>query len=210
VVEDKKKIRTLLIDDHTIFRQGLIKLLSSERDLDAQLHCGSVGEGLLLLGARGADVVLLDVDLGTERGIDFLVRARRKGYQGPVLILTAGVSKEEEELLRSQGISGVLRKDVSMEDLAAAIRAAAAVHGPHDFIDIPAQESADRHRALTTKEKQVLRLVVEGHTNKEIAGELQSSEAAVKGILQQLFHKSGTTTRTQLVRLVLEQYRDQM
>ncbi|MBV8477812.1 MAG: helix-turn-helix transcriptional regulator [Acidobacteriaceae bacterium] len=65
-------------------------------------------------------------------------------------------------------------------------------------------------KPLTPREAQVLRSVVEGHSNKEIAGESGCSASAVKGILQQLFRKSGTGTRGQLVRVVSEQYRDQI
>ena len=203
-----KKIRILLIDDHTIFRQGLANLLNAQPDLDLQLHCGSTGEALLHLAAGVSDVVLLDVDLGAERGVDFLVMARRNGFQGPVLILTAGVSKSEEELLRRQGISGILRKDVSIDLLAAAIRETASGQPPVSSISADAEERSERYKPLTPREAQVLRFVVEGHSNKEIAGELDCSESAVKGILQQLFRKSGTSTRSQLVRVVLEQYRD--
>jgi DNA-binding NarL/FixJ family response regulator len=204
-----RKIRVLLIDDHTIFRQGLAKLLNSQPGLELPFHCGSVGEALLLLAANGTDLVLLDVDLGTERGTDFLTLARRNGFQGPVLLLTAGVSKEEEEALRAWGISGILRKDISVDALAASIREAAGVQ-PGADLATATEEVVERRKALTIREVEVLRLVMEGHANKQIAGELGCSESAVKGILQQLFHKSGTSTRSQLVRVVLEQYHDQI
>jgi DNA-binding NarL/FixJ family response regulator len=210
VTASEKKIRILLIDDHTIFRQGLVKLLNSQPDLDLQLHCGSVGEALLLLAAGSADLVLLDVDLGKERGIDFLTRARDGGFQGPVLILTAGVSKDEEELLRSRGVLAILRKDVSIEGLIAAIREAAALRAPRDCVLNAFQEPRASRKPLTEREAQVLRFVVEGHSNKEIADGIGCSESAVKGVLQQVFHKTGTSTRSQLVRVVLEQYRDRI
>ncbi len=206
----EKKIRILLIDDHTIFREGLAKLLNTQPDLELQGHCGSISEALLLLAGGVSDLVLLDVDLGAERGIDLLMRARRNGFQGPVLILTAGISNGEEELLRSQNISGILRKDVSVEVLATAIREAVGGQPLSRSAPGAAQERAERHKPLTAREAQVLRSVVEGHSNKQIAGELGCSEPAVKGILQQLFRKSGTGTRSQLVRVVLEQYRDQI
>src|SRR4051794_21936009 len=120
MIAGQKKIRILLIDDHTIFRQGLAKLLNAQPDLELRFHCGSVGEALLLLAAGVSDIVLLDVDLGAERGIDLLTRARQNGFQVPVLLLTGGVSTGEEQLLRNQGILGILRKDVSIEVLATA------------------------------------------------------------------------------------------
>jgi two-component system nitrate/nitrite response regulator NarL len=207
-----KKIRVLLLDDHTIFRQGLVNLLNNQPDLDLPLHCGSVGEALIGLAAAAPDVVLLDVDLGLESGIDFLAQARRNGFQGPVLVLTASISRHEEELLQNNGISGILRKDVSIDVLTARIREAAGAHGdfgiPGDAGD--ALTGAKRQKALTSREVEVLRLILEGHGNKQIAHELECSESSVKGIIQQLFHKSGTRTRSQLVRATLEQYRDQI
>jgi two-component system nitrate/nitrite response regulator NarL len=208
-----KKIRILLLDDHTIFRQGLVKLLSNQPDLDLPVHCGSIGEALVGLTAASPDIVLLDIDLGAESGVEFLAEARRTGFQGPVLVLTAEISKHEEELLQSNGISGILRKDVSIDVLAARIRETAGIQ-QHGDLAIPGIAAHDafpkRPKALTAREIEVLRLVVEGHANKQIAHELGCSESSVKGILQQLFQKSGTRTRSQLVRATLEQYRDQI
>jgi two-component system, NarL family, nitrate/nitrite response regulator NarL len=120
------------------------------------------------------------------------------------------VSAGEEELLRNQGISGILRKDVSIEVLATAIREAAEGRLSYNSAFAPAEKRSTPYKLLTPREAQVLRFVVEGHSNKEIAGELDCPGSAVKGILQQFFHKSGTGTRSQLVRVVLEHYRDQI
>lgn len=201
-----KNIRILLIDDHTVFRQGLAHLINSQPGLEPRLHCASVREGLVLLAAGAVDLVLLDVDLGSERGIDFLPRARRNGFQGPILILTAGISEEDEQLLRAHRISGVLRKDVSIETLAINIRRAVADGFSSESPLVYPNQPVRQQKTLTTRETEVLRLVMEGYANKEIAGELGCSEPAVKGIIQQLFHKSGARTRSQLVRLVLEHY----
>jgi two-component system, NarL family, nitrate/nitrite response regulator NarL len=209
------KIRILLVDDHTIFRQGLVKLLNNQPGLELRLHCSAVGEALLLLTVGKPDLVLLDIDLGNERGIDFLAQARRNGFQGPVLILTAAVSRDEEAELQAHGISGIVRKDVSVEVLAARIRRAAETY-PNGDLDNAAAIAHDaltddtRPKPLTLREIEVLRLVLEGHANKKIAHELRCTESAVKGIIQQLFRKSGTATRSQLVRAALEQYRDQI
>jgi len=210
-----RKIRILLVDDHTIFRQGLVNLLNNQPDLDLPLHCGSVGEALLGLAAAAPDIVLLDVDLGPESGIDFLAEARRNGFHGPVLVLTAGISRHEEQLLQNNGISGILRKDISIDELTARIREVAGIQAQRDFAVAAADAQdappgAKRQKALTSREVEVLRLILEGHANKQIAHELECSESAVKGIIQQLFHKSGTRTRSQLVRATLEQYRDQI
>jgi DNA-binding NarL/FixJ family response regulator len=167
------------------------------------------------LAAAAPDIVLLDVDLGAESGIDFLAEARRNGFNGPVLVLTASISRHEEQLLQNNGVSGVLRKDVSIDVLTARIREAAGIQAHGDFA-MPGADAHDalpgakRQKALTPREVEVLRLILEGHGNKQIAHELECSESSVKGIIQQLFNKSGTRTRSQLVRATLDQYRDQI
>jgi two-component system, NarL family, nitrate/nitrite response regulator NarL len=208
------KIRILLLDDHTIFRQGLVRLLRTQPDLDLPLHCGSIGEALLALAALPPDLVLLDVDLGAESGIDFLAQARRNGFHGPVLVLTAGISENEEQLLESHGISGILRKDVSIDVLAQRIRELARIQSDAGFPSSRAGSrdtwASQRPKPLTSREIEVLRLLLEGLATKQIAHELSCTESSVKGIIQQLFHKSGTATRSQLVRAALEQYRDEL
>jgi two-component system, NarL family, nitrate/nitrite response regulator NarL len=74
----------------------------------------------------------------------------------------------------------------------------------------PPENSRPPIKRLTRRESAVLRLLIEGSTNKEIANETESTEAAVKGIVQQLFHKTGTRMRSQLLRIALERYRDQL
>lgn len=201
-----KKTRVLVLDDHTILRQGLAGLLNAEPDMEMKLGCGSVGEALLILAAGLADVVLLDLDLGTERGADFLAQARRNGFKGPVLVLTAGVSKEERVVLENLGISGILLKDASVNQLAERVREA--VGAPSPPLPAPEPPRPELVKPFTARESATLRLVVEGRANKEIAGELECSEAVVKGVLQQLFRKTGTHTRSQLVRVALEYHRD--
>jgi two-component system nitrate/nitrite response regulator NarL len=198
-----KKIGVLLLDDHTIFRQGVVRLLGGEPDLELHLHTGSAGEALIMLAGCHVDVILLDLDLGQDRGVDFLVQARQNGFTGPVLVLAAGVSPQEEEVLRRYGIAGILLKSVSVDDLAERIREAASVSGVQGCPEPAGRRTA---RGLTEREAAVLRLVVEGLENKEIAGALECTDAAVKGMLQQLFRKTGTRMRSQLVRFALEHY----
>jgi two-component system, NarL family, nitrate/nitrite response regulator NarL len=205
-----KRTRILLVDDHTIFRQALANLLAREPDLTVEFECGSVLEALLFLTTGHPDLVLLDIDLGNQRGSDFLVSARRGGFNGPVIVLTAGIPLQEEVSLLQSGVAGVLRKDVSVELLCAAIREAVRSYVPGfqytgpDRVDLRSREV--KRVSLTAREMEVLRLVIEGSGNKEIAGELACSESAIKGVVQQLFHKTGTNTRSQLVRVALERY----
>ena len=113
--ESTRQIRLLLIDDHVLFREGLVRLLGSEPDLEVVAHCSSVTEALQSLSTTAVDIVLLDVDLGTERGFDFLVRARREGFAGPVLVVTAGMAASEAALLISHGAAGIFLKQHSAQ-----------------------------------------------------------------------------------------------
>jgi two-component system, NarL family, nitrate/nitrite response regulator NarL len=188
----------LLVDDHAMFREGLVRMLEKEPDIRVVGQCSSAREALTMLSSSGATMVLLDVDLGADRAIDFVVGARKKG-----LVVTAGVG-------------GILRKHHSAGVLCGAIRqmAAGEVYLEKNYLG-PLFRTVDRSRppgrpTLTERDKTVLRFVFQGLTNREIAGKLQISEGAVKASMRQVFDKLGVRTRAQLVKVALEQYRDQL
>src|SRR5580658_10469733 len=210
-------IRILLLDDHTLFRESASRLLAAQPGFEVAAHCGTIAEALQILRQRAVDIVLLDFDLGESDGRKFLRLAKEQVFQGRILVVTAGVDAEvAAELIRS-GISGVFRKHDSAALLAQAIREVMAgkvwldqeqlrtalrteVRAPQD----------NRTRGFTAREQQVLSCVFEGLANKEIAARIRVSESSVKATLQQLFSKTGVRTRSQLVRIVLEQHRDQL
>jgi two-component system nitrate/nitrite response regulator NarL len=161
--------------------------------------------------------VLLDLDLGQERGADFLDRLRNTRFDGKVLLVTADVNDNEVPSLIRKGISGVFMKHWSPALLIQGIRET--MEGKALFrqdqlrraLERAEVPSADQRRSkLTVRERHVLSFVFEGLANKQIADRLQVSEAAIKASLQQLFAKTGVRTRSQLVRVALEQYRDQL
>jgi DNA-binding NarL/FixJ family response regulator len=210
-----EKVRILLIDDHALFREGLARLLGSEPDFEMLVPCSSVDEALRVLDTATADFVLLDYDLGKERGSRFLVQAREHGFTGKVLVVTAGLSDSEAADLLRRGASGIFLKHSPPSLLSKAIRK---VRQGEVWLDQRylkaflteqfAPEPPDRGRRLTDRERDVLRGVMEGQASKEIAAQLQVSESSVKATLQQLFLKTGVRSRSQLVRVALEQYRD--
>jgi DNA-binding NarL/FixJ family response regulator len=204
------------LDDHALFREGLARLLSAEPDFEVIAHCASVAGALEALSVQPVDLVLLDVDLGNERGLDFLSRARKHGFSGPVLVVTAGMSEGEAALLIGQGAAGIFLKRDSTQLLADGIRIVA---GGRAWIDQgyltslvgprPEQRAPDRS-ALTERERAVLRGVFDGLANKEIASRLGLSESSIKAVLQQMFDKTGVRTRSQLVRVALERYSQEL
>lgn len=210
-------IHILLLDDHTLFRESAGRLLAAEPGFEVAAHCGTIGEALQILRRKAVDVVLLDFDLGETDGRQFLRLAKEQGFRGKVLVVTAGVDAGVAgELIRS-GISGVFRKHDSATLLAQAIRDVMAGKvwlnqeqlqtALNSEVAVPRET---RSRRFTEREQQVLSYVFEGFANKEIAARIGVSESSVKATLQQLFSKTGVRTRSQLVRIVLEQYRDQI
>jgi two-component system, NarL family, nitrate/nitrite response regulator NarL len=214
----QKTIRLLVIDDHALFRESLARLLQAQPGLEVVAGCASGADALRIVIANGnIDVVLLDFDLGQEKGGEFLDLLIKTNFEGKVLLVTAGVNDSELPSLIRKGISGVFLKHGSPASLIQGIRDT--VEGKTLFgqdmlrraFEHGEAAHAEPSRAkLTERERQVLSFVFEGLANKQIAGKLGISESAVKASLQQLFAKTGVRTRSQLVRVALESYRDQL
>src|SRR5271157_3884494 len=115
-------VHILLLDDHTLFRESAGRLLAAEPGFEVAAHCGTIGEALQILRRKAIDVVLLDFDLGESDGRQFLRLAKEQGFQGKVLVVTAGVDAGVAAELMRSGISGVFRKHDSAALLAQAIR----------------------------------------------------------------------------------------
>lgn len=115
-------IRLLLVDDHAMFREGVARMLEKEPDFIVSDQVKTATEALDRVISSGATVVLLDVDLGTERAIDFADHARERGFEGRILVLTAGISEREAVQLMRSGVSGIIHKHNSTDVLCSAIR----------------------------------------------------------------------------------------
>jgi two-component system nitrate/nitrite response regulator NarL len=215
---DQMSIRLLLIDDHALFRESVARLLQAEPGFEVVAHCASGTEAIQIIeSSKEIDIVLLDLDLGKERGADFLDRLRAAHFGGKVLLVTADVNDAEVPSLIRKGISGVFMKHGSPALLIQGIRET--MQGKALFAqdllrraleEVETPGVSQPRSKLTERERQVLSFVFEGLANKQIADRLQISETAVKASLQQLFGKTGVRTRSQLVRVALEQYRDQL
>ena len=207
-----QEIRILLVDDHGLFRESLSRLLQAEPDFRIAGTCASATEALAVVDQEQIDVVLLDYDLGEEQGSSFLESARKKGFAGRVLMVTAGMSDAGTLRALESGAAGIFLKHSPPAQLVEAIYK---VMSGEMWLDSRAVRSlvagasgkSDEQRTsqpLTERERAVLKGVFEGFTNKEIAVKLQTSEGTVKAVMQQLFDKTGVRTRSQLVRIALE------
>ena len=209
-----ERIRILPIDDHMLFRESLVRLLETEPDIEVAGRCASVAEARQALLTVPVDVVLLDYDLGDEVGTDLLALLGFKGSDTKVIMVTAGMGAGATLSCVDAGVAGIVLKHSDPHFLVEAIRR---VHAGETWWDpgilhgaAAGGKGADRSpgnvRSLTDRQQQVLRSILDGLSNKEIAARLQVSETAVKASIQELFSKAGVRTRSQLVRVAIERY----
>ena len=209
-----RDIHIFLVDDHSLFRESLGRLLEANPHLRVVGQCASVEEALAELSRTSVDVVLLDYELGEESGFRLLTELNCGPTETKVLMVTAGVSDEVALHVMDAGASGIFLKKGRPEELITAIQRVA--NGEHWLDDDTFRsllairqnrsEVLERARPLTSRQSQVLRGILNGLANKEIAWKLRVSETSVKATIQELFQKAGVRTRSQLVRIAIEQH----
>jgi DNA-binding NarL/FixJ family response regulator len=207
-------IRILLIDDHTIFRESLQRLLAGEPGLQVVGDCATLAEAEAIISETKVDVVLLDYDLGEETGTDLLRFLNDTESKARVLILTAGMVVNATLNALDTGAAGVILKHSGTRQLLDAIRRVAKGEPWWDTSVVRlaltgAQARNDTHgkaRELTERQRLVLHCILDGLSNKEIAARLECSETSVKASIQELFSKAGVRTRSQLVRVAIERF----
>jgi two-component system, NarL family, nitrate/nitrite response regulator NarL len=209
-----QETRIAMVDDHGLFRESLGRLLESHEDFLVVARCGTVSEALAGLSQTPADVVLLDYDLGDQTALSLLHQIRTRWRETRILMVTAGLSEEAAVQVMEAGAVGIFLKHNNPERLAVAIRRVAAGEvwlDDDSFQSLLAggthrTASHGRTRPLTMRQSEVLRGILDGLTNKEIAAKLKTSETSVKAVIQELFQKAGVRTRSQLVRIAIEKH----
>ena len=204
-------MRLFLLDDHALFREGLHRLLASDPMWQLVGQSGRVDEALTQLRSTPVDLLILDYDLGEHTAVYMMEQLRAMSWAGKVLLVTAGLPDRDALQLIRLGISGIFHKQHPPDALERCIREIAQGQMLIEQRYLQSLINANESKAapvLTPRERQIMRFLLEGLANKEIAGELRISESAVKAALQQLFAKTGVRTRSQLVRLSLESYSD--
>src|SRR5579864_8246765 len=114
--------RIVVIDDHTLFRDTLTAALRQEPDFVVAGECSAIDDAVDLIRTNPIDLVLLDINLGTEQGGSFLVRAQAAGYSGKILVVTAGLSEREAAWLLRRGCVGIFLKSEPLRVLFDRIR----------------------------------------------------------------------------------------
>lgn len=197
-------IRILVVEDHHVVRQGLVALIRSVPDMAVVGEASDGQQGVALFRELKPDVAIMDLRLPVMTGVEAITRIRREFPHARIIVLTTFDGDEDIYRALQAGARGYLLKDMFGDDLMEAIRA---VHAGKSRIPAAvAQRLADRMSGpeLTSREMDVLRLIVAGRSNKEIGGELFISEATVKTHVNSLLSKLGVTDRTQAATTALQ------
>jgi DNA-binding NarL/FixJ family response regulator len=210
----KSPIRLLLVDDHSLFRESLVRLLEAEQDLTIAAQCKSVAKAREILAKTTVDVVLLDYDLADEIGTDLLRGRDLRKSNFKILMVTAGMRDDVTLTALDSGVAGIICKQNGPEHLIEAIRKVAGGEMWLDTDVVRSLISASREKRVTSgnakslsvRQRDVLLRILDGFSNKDIAAQLAISETSVKATIQDLFQKAGVRTRSQLVRTAIEKY----
>jgi DNA-binding NarL/FixJ family response regulator len=199
-------IRVLVVDDHPVVRQGLRSFLASRDGIEVVGEAAD-GEGAVAEARRlRPDVVLLDLVMPGGGGVDAIARIREEGDGPAVLVLTSFAGDDQVLPAVRAGASGYLLKDVDGAELEAAIRTVAqggALLDPHvagtvmDEVARPGRRGALDVETLTPREREVLSLLAQGLTNRELASRLFVSEKTVKTHVSSILSKLHLADRTQ-------------
>ncbi len=213
----EEKIRLLVVDDHTLFRRGLIALLSQDERFEIVGEAGDVSEALRVLPSARPDLVLLDNHLPGVKGVDAIPSFKEGQPELRVMMLT--VSEDEDDLSRAlqAGADGYLLKTSESDQLCDAIvkvkeghsmispqmmgKLVAALRGQGATARLQEPTPPASPQALdklSPREREILTLIAKGQSNKQIARELDIAETTVKIHVQHIFKKLDLSSRVQV------------
>ena len=207
-------IRVVIVDDHAILREGLRALLAPAEDLEVVGEAGDGREAIEQCARLKPDVVVMDIAMPGLGGVEASLALRKEQPEVRVLILSQYGDREYVRRLLRAGVAGYLLKKSAGATLRDAIRSVAKggmVLDPEiardalEEMSTPAAASADPYDSLTDREKQVLKLVAEGHSNKEVASELGISVKTAMSHRERVMDKLNVHNRTELVRFAIKQ-----
>jgi DNA-binding NarL/FixJ family response regulator len=207
--DSPQSIRIAIVDDHTMLREGLRKILSMEEDIEVVGDTDDAAKAGELASQTTPDVLLLDIRMPGTGGLEVIGPIHEASPTTKVLMLTASDDRRDHVAALTQGARGIIMKDSAAETLVTAIRA---VHAGQAWVDReitgtlleelahrghPA-EGASGQPQLTARESEIVDLVIAGCRNREISERLSISEKTVKAHLSNIFAKLGVRDRLEL------------
>jgi two-component system response regulator NreC len=204
-------IRIVVVDDHAVVRSGLRLLLDAEEDMEVVGDAGNVREAVFEVRAASPDIVLLDVTMPGESGIEGLPKLLHEAPDAKVLMLSMEDDPSYVREAFAAGASGYVLKEAIDAEVVAAVRDVAAgnryVHPALGARMVAADAAAQAAMAadpLSEREREVLRLLALGHTNQEIAKQLYISVRTAETHRAHIMRKLQLSTRAELVRYAIE------
>ena len=212
-----RKISVLLVDDHAVLRAGLRALISGEPDMEVVGDASNGADGLVATARHKPDVAVVDVTMPGMTGIELIGRIRKEHPHTRALALTMHDDPAYARAVLAAGGSGHVVKDADASIVLGAIRA---VHRGRTFVELGGKASAEggtpelltwaggaarrRGELLSPREWQILELLAQGHTNREIAERLPISVKTVETYRSRIVDKLGLRSRAEIVRFALE------
>lgn len=223
-----RPVRILVVDDHTLFRRGLIALLQAHGFFEVVAEAGDAGQAQRHAAALQPDLILLDNHLPGVNGVDAIAGLRQAAPQARILMLTVSEDPEDLGLALQRGAQGYLLKTVDSDGLNSAVERAMrgqstispemadklasafqSLHAtqPAAAVPAPASPTEQALESLSPREREILEQIAQGASNKEIARQCGIAETTVKIHVQHILRKLGLSSRVQAAVLVAERQR---
>jgi NarL family two-component system response regulator LiaR len=213
LVDEPVKIRVLLVDDHAVVRTGLRTFFDLQPDIEVVGEAADGSEGVAMARRLEPDVILMDLLMPNMDGITAISRIKAERTETEIVTMTSFIEEEKVTSALEAGASGYVLKDAEAEEVAAAVRAAYAgeVHLDPAVARLLAQRMRTRKspeddlvEPLTDREKDVLRLLGQGMSNKEIGAALFITERTARTYVSNILGKLGLASRTQAALYAVE------
>jgi DNA-binding NarL/FixJ family response regulator len=204
-------IRLLIVDDHSLFRQGLINILTNMPEFVVVGEAANGSEALQMLEKCHADVMLMDINMPQMDGIEAIAAIRERGYKLPVFMLT--ISKSDKDLFKAikAGADGYILKNIEPEDLKLAILRGYKGQGflspemTSSVLNVISKGKNQYQKTpLTDRELQILNFLRKGWTTSDISNELVISENTVKTHIRHILEKLSASNRTEAVSIAIQ------
>ena len=205
------KIKVFVVDDHTVVREGIKRIITGTADMEVAGEAGNGRDAIIAILKNAYDVVLLDLTLPDMAGLDVLRTVKAKKPTLPVLVLSIHPEEQYAGRVFKEGASGYLTKESAPSDLVQAIRKVA--QGKKYISDsfgesllggVTGTDKKETHESLSSREYQIFRMIIDGRTVKEIAGELSLASTTVSSYRTRILEKMGMKTNLDLMRYALD------
>lgn len=202
-MEAEKQIRIMSVEDHPVYREGLVTIIGSQKDMLLVAQASSAEQALTEFRVHRPDITLMDLRLPGGGGTDTLIAIRAEYPKARIIMLTTSDGEGDIQRALRAGASAYLLKSTPNKELLNAIRS---VHSGQRHVPPEVAARLVEHlgdESLTPRELDVLRLIRDGHRNKEIASKLIISETTVNFHIKNLVDKLGANDRTHAVTIAI-------